>query len=213
VDEEGLGALRYRLAEEVSEAEVASVVGDVSSPEDAKKIIGKCVERFGRIDVLVANAGVIPLSTKEGKPGMSPFVTSDHIVAFEEKHGALKEGEVVLLQTSWNRYYVEGEEGLKYMHRSLVTMDAPGWPAPAPEMILYLHEKGVKTVGIDAPSIGSAHDPIPVHQEGLSRGMRYVEVLTNFGELPVRGAYFAFLPLKIAGSSGSPGRAIALLPG
>ena len=93
---------------------------------------------------------------------------------------------------------------MKYMHRSLVTMDAPGWPAPAPEMILYLHEKGVKTVGIDAPSIGSAHDPIPVHQEDLSRGMRYVEVLTNFGELPVRGAYFVFLPLKIAGFSGSP---------
>jgi len=38
-------------------------------------------------------------------------------------------------------------------------------------------------------------------------------VLTNFGELPVRGAYFVFLALKIAYSSGSPGRAIALLPG
>ena len=110
VDEEGLGGLRYRLAEEVSEAEVASVVGDVSSPEDAKKIIGTCVERFGRIDVLVANAGVFPLSTKEGKPGMSPCITSDHIVDFEEKHGALKEGEVVLLQTGWNHYYVEGEK-------------------------------------------------------------------------------------------------------
>ena len=110
MDEEGLGALRYRLAEEVSEAEVASVVGDVSSPEDAKKIIGTCVERFGRIDVLVANAGVFPLSTKEGKLGMSPFITSDHIVDFEEKHGALKEGEVVLLQTGWNHYYVEGEK-------------------------------------------------------------------------------------------------------
>jgi isatin hydrolase len=81
------------------------------------------------------------------------------------------------------------------------------------QMILYLHEKGVKTVGIDAPSIGSAHGPIPVHQEGLSQGMRYMEVLTNFGELPIRGAYFVFLPLKIAGSSGRPGRATALLPG
>ena len=99
------------------------------------------------------------------------------------------------------------------MHGSLVTGDAPGWPAPAPEAILYLHERGVKTVGIDAPSLGSAHDPGPVHQEGLSRGVRYVEVLTNLGELPIRGALFAFLPLKIAGSSGGPGRAIALLPG
>jgi kynurenine formamidase len=50
------------------------------------------------------------------------------------------------------------------------------------------------------------------HVEELSHGMRYVEILTNLGELPVRGAYFIFMPVKIAGSSGGPGRAIALLP-
>jgi kynurenine formamidase len=150
--------------------------------------------------------------SEEGKPGVSPFIAADHIRAWEEEHGALTEGEVVLLYTGWDRHYVEGEEGLKYMHGPLVTFEFPGWPAPAPETVLYLHERGVRTVGIDAPSIGSAHDPVPVHQEGLSRGMRYVEVLTNFGKLPVRGAFFVFLPLKIAGSSGGPGRAIALLP-
>ena len=149
---------------------------------------------------------------EEGKPGVSPFITEDHIRSWEEENGPLQEGEVVLLQTGWDRYYVEGEEGLKYMHGSLVTGDFPGWPAPSPDMALYLHERGIKTLGIDAPSIGSAHDPVPVHQEGLSRGLRYVEVLTNLGELPTRGAYFVFLPLKISGSSGGPGRAIALLP-
>jgi kynurenine formamidase len=150
--------------------------------------------------------------SEEGELGVSPFITADHIRSFEEENGALQEGEVVLLRTGWDRYYVEGEEGLKYMHSSLVTGDAPGWPAPAPEMALHLHERGIKTVGIDAPSIGSAHDPVPVHQEGLSRGLRYVEVLTNLDELPVRGSYFVFLPLKISGSSGGPGRAIALVP-
>ena len=42
--------------------------------------------------------------------------------------------------------------------------------------------------------------------------MRYVELLTNLSELPVRGTYFIFMPLKISGSSGGPGRAMALLP-
>jgi kynurenine formamidase len=65
----------------------------------------------------------------------------------------------------------------------------------------------------DAPSIGSAHDSVPVHQEGLGRGMRYVEILTNLGALPARGAYFIFMQVKIADSSGGPGRAMALLPG
>lgn len=114
--------------------------------------------------------------------------------------------------TGWDRYYVEGGEGEKYMGGSLVTGRHPGWPAPSPETAVYLHERGIKTIGIDAPSIGSAHDGVPVHQEGLSRGMRYVELLTNLAVLPVRGAYFVFLPLKIAGSSGGPGRAMALVP-
>jgi NAD(P)-dependent dehydrogenase (short-subunit alcohol dehydrogenase family) len=63
VDKEGLGALRDRLGEEIPGAEVETVVGDVSVVEDAKAMIGAAVEHFGRIDVLVANAGVIPLST------------------------------------------------------------------------------------------------------------------------------------------------------
>jgi isatin hydrolase len=148
----------------------------------------------------------------EGEPGVSPFITADHVRGWEEEHGSLRAGEVVLFSTGWDRYYVEGEEGERYMHDSLVTGKAPGWPAPAPETAIYLHERGVKTIGIDAPSVGSAHDGVPVHQEGLSRGMRYVEILTNLGELPVRGAYFIFMPVKIAGSSGGPGRAVALLP-
>src|SRR3954469_10191550 len=63
VDEEGLTSLRDRLAEVVPDAEVETVVGDVSVIEDARAMIGAATERFGRIDVLVANAGVIPLST------------------------------------------------------------------------------------------------------------------------------------------------------
>ena len=61
MDEARLEELRERLVGEG--VEVETVVGDVSVPEDAKRMIGAAVERFGRIDVLVANAGVIPLNT------------------------------------------------------------------------------------------------------------------------------------------------------
>lgn len=60
VDEAGLEELRDQLADDG--VEVDAVVGDVSVVEDARKIIGAAVESFGRIDVLVANAGVIPLN-------------------------------------------------------------------------------------------------------------------------------------------------------
>ncbi len=60
VDEAGLKDLEGRLSGEG--AEVVSVVGDVSDVDDARRMIGAAVESFGRVDVLVANAGVIPLN-------------------------------------------------------------------------------------------------------------------------------------------------------
>jgi kynurenine formamidase len=42
--------------------------------------------------------------------------------------------------------------------------------------------------------------------------MVYAEGLANRGELPVRGSYFVFMPLKIAESSGGNGRALAYIP-
>jgi NAD(P)-dependent dehydrogenase (short-subunit alcohol dehydrogenase family) len=61
VDEAGLSRLRERLGG--SGAEVEAVAGDVSVVEDARRMISTAVESFGRIDVLVANAGIIPLNT------------------------------------------------------------------------------------------------------------------------------------------------------
>jgi NAD(P)-dependent dehydrogenase (short-subunit alcohol dehydrogenase family) len=50
------------LADELRQggAEVETVVGDVSIEEDARRMIGAAADRFGRLDVLVANAGIIP---------------------------------------------------------------------------------------------------------------------------------------------------------
>jgi NAD(P)-dependent dehydrogenase (short-subunit alcohol dehydrogenase family) len=61
VDVAGLSRLRERLVRFGSEIE--AVVGDVSVVEDARCMISTAVESFGRIDVLVANAGIIPLNT------------------------------------------------------------------------------------------------------------------------------------------------------
>ena len=60
VDEAGLKELEGQLSGDG--AEVVSVVGDVSDVDDAGRIIGAAVESFGGVDVLVANAGVIPLN-------------------------------------------------------------------------------------------------------------------------------------------------------
>lgn len=51
--------------ERTSGVPVLSVAGDVSSPEDVARITGAALERFGRVDILVTNAGGPPAGTFE----------------------------------------------------------------------------------------------------------------------------------------------------
>ncbi len=58
VDAAGLEELRGLIAG--SGLPVRSVVGDVSKVDDARAMVAESVGAFGRLDVLVANAGIIP---------------------------------------------------------------------------------------------------------------------------------------------------------
>jgi NAD(P)-dependent dehydrogenase (short-subunit alcohol dehydrogenase family) len=59
IKEEPLLALARTLRDKGTEVE--TVVGDVSNPDDALSMVQAATEHFGRVDVLVANAGIIPL--------------------------------------------------------------------------------------------------------------------------------------------------------
>src|SRR5688572_3706243 len=73
------------------------------------------------LEDLMGPAALIDVRFLAGEPGVSPFITADHVREWEEEQGALRAGDVVLFGTDWDRYYVEGDEGEKYMHGSLVT--------------------------------------------------------------------------------------------
>ena len=60
IDEERLAKVPALLAEHGGD-EVTTVVGDVGEPADAEAMIDAAVHAYGGLDVLVANAGVIPL--------------------------------------------------------------------------------------------------------------------------------------------------------
>jgi NAD(P)-dependent dehydrogenase (short-subunit alcohol dehydrogenase family) len=59
--------------------DVVTVTGDVSVEDDARAMIQAAVDSFGRIDVLVANAGVIPLSTID----QTSVADWDHVMAVD----------------------------------------------------------------------------------------------------------------------------------
>jgi NAD(P)-dependent dehydrogenase (short-subunit alcohol dehydrogenase family) len=61
INTDGLSTLRDSLANLT--ADVAVVTADVSKPKDVRRMIGTAVEQYGRLDIAVANAGIIPLAS------------------------------------------------------------------------------------------------------------------------------------------------------
>jgi NAD(P)-dependent dehydrogenase (short-subunit alcohol dehydrogenase family) len=61
INTDGLSALRDSLWDVTRD--VAVVTADVSKPEDVRRMIDVAVERYGRLDIAVANAGIIPLAS------------------------------------------------------------------------------------------------------------------------------------------------------
>ncbi len=59
VNEHGLAEVGDELRG--SGADVVLVVADVSQVDDARRIVDAAVDAYGRLDILVANAGIIPL--------------------------------------------------------------------------------------------------------------------------------------------------------
>ena len=80
------------------------------------------------------------------------------------------------------------------------------------EAISLLVERGVGLFGTDTPSAGPMQEVVDVHRIGLGAGIVYVENLIGLHQVPATGAWLVFLPLKLVGGSGAPGRAVALVP-
>lgn len=167
------------------------------------------------MDQFVGHAVCIDVTGIVGEtPGESPWIEPAHIEAHEDALGRrLTAEDVVLFRTDWDiKNYLPFPEGNAYAFDVAVLKKSPGWPAPSVETIKLLLERGVRCVGIDAPSMGAAHDGAPAHVEGLSNGQVFIEGLANLREIPATGAAFQFMPIKIARSSGGPGRAVAWVP-
>ncbi|MET9834768.1 cyclase family protein [Streptomyces sp. NPDC006385] len=151
------------------------------------------------------------LNDEDVPDGYSPRIEVARLERFEELHGRFEAGQAVLFQGGWDRHYLPGAAGHRYMAGPLTLRDCPGWPAPTPEAMLHLYDRGVRLIGTDAPSMGAVDDGAPVHWAGLSRGMLFIEGLCGLDQVPERGGLFVFMPLKVERGTGGPGRAAVLV--
>ncbi len=151
--------------------------------------------------------GTTPKSAWPASPEITPAI----IKQYEAQQGALKPGEIVLFRSGHlDKYFQPFPEGTACMADPL-NGKSEGWPAPGPDAIMYLAEKGIRCVGTDGPTLGGvdARSALMTYWALGSRDMVGVEFLIQLENLP-QGAYFLFAPVKIKNCHGGPGRAIAL---
>lgn len=143
--------------------------------------------------------------------GASFLIGPAHVRQWEAQHRPLRFGDVVLFNSGYtDEYYRPFPAGNRFVAQPL-RKDAPAWPGPKPETMVYLAERGVMALGLDSPSMGPVPDlAAATHQAGGQRGLIWTECATNLGALPATGAFYAILPAKHAGGSGGECRALAI---
>ena len=130
---------------------------------------------------------------------------------WEAAHGGVPRGAWVLLRTGWSKR----SDAAAFLN---VREDGPHGPGFDQATSLLLAEDrgvvgvGVETIGTDAGQAGRFDPPFPNHNIMHGRGKFGLASLCNLDRLPPTGAVVIAAPLKIVGGSGSPVRAIALVP-
>jgi kynurenine formamidase len=160
---------------------------------------------------LIGPAVVIDVAAAVAKDPDYRLARAD-VLAFEQAHGTIDPGTIVLLRTGWSRYWPD--------RRAYLGDDTPGdasglrFPSYGEDAArLLVEERRVAALGVDVASIdyGQSQDFV-VHRIAAEHNVPGFENLTNLDKLPPRGAVLIALPMKIAGGSGGPLRAVAIVP-
>ena len=150
-------------------------------------------------------------TTEENSWPNSPEIRPEHIQQFEKQNGDLQPGEIVIFHSGYSDKYFHPFPQLEACLVEPINGQREGWPAPGPEAIVYLSEKGIRCVATDGPTLGGTQPKraLMTYWALGSKRMVGVEYLTRVGTLPPK-AYFIFAAPRIRGGHGGPGRAIAL---
>jgi kynurenine formamidase len=139
------------------------------------------------------------------------LLTPERVLKWEQENGRIPRGAWLLLRTDWSK-----RTGDAFLNDSADGPHSPGFHQSASEFLARERDVlgvGVETVGTDAGQAAKFDLPFPNHSTMHGAGKFGLASLCNLDQLPATGAIVIAAPLKIAGGSGSPVRAIALVPG
>src|ERR1051325_1307950 len=163
------------------------------------------------LDRLVGPAVVVDLTEKAAADADALLVRAD-LERAEAADGRIPDGAILLVRTGWDGWWTERA---RYLGTA-----TPGdtahlrFPGVSGEGAEWLTTVGrIPAIGIDTASIdrGASHD-FRAHRALANANVPIFENLTGLAAVPLRGATFIGLPMKIGGGTGGPLRAVAVLP-
>lgn len=132
--------------------------------------------------------------------------------AWERAHGRIPKGAIVVMYSGWGARWPDAKRYLGTdVAGDVANLHFPGFSQDAAEFLV--RERDINGIGVDTPSIdhGPSTDFI-VHRVINGAGKPGFENLAHLDRVPASGATLIALPMPIAGGSGGPLRAIAVLP-
>lgn len=163
---------------------------------------------------LVAPVNVIDCSAEcEANPDF--LLTAEAVKAWEAEHGEIGPGEWVVMRTDWDE---RSDDEERFLNEDPDPMeDGSHSPGPSTACIDYLLSKGIvgwgsQCIGTDAGMAGKFSPPYPAHNHLHRDNCFGLASLANLDQLPPKGAILIAAPLKIKDGTGSPIRALALVP-
>jgi kynurenine formamidase len=141
-------------------------------------------------------------------------VTVNDLQRAELEAGEIPRDAIVLIRTGFSERWPDAARYLGTADRGAEAVARLHFPGLHPDAARWLiANRSIKAVGIDTASIDFGQSTqYETHRALFERDIPAFENLTSLGRLPPRGAFVVALPMKIAGGSGAPLRAIAILP-
>jgi kynurenine formamidase len=164
------------------------------------------------LERLVGPAVIVDVTQAARNPDYQ--VTVADIEAAESRDGLIADGSIVLIRSGFSRRWPDAATYLGTAERGAAAVAKLHFPGLHPDAAAWLiANRSIAAIGIDTASIDYGQSTLfESHRALFAKDIPAFENLTNLDRLPTRGAHIVALPMKIAGGSGAPLRAIAILP-
>jgi kynurenine formamidase len=164
------------------------------------------------LEQLVGPAVVVDVSRK-CQADRDYRIAIDDFRDWEKVHHEIPERSIVLLRTGFGKYWRDRKSYLGTDERGPGAVPKLHFPGLDPAAAGWLvRERKIKAVGLDTASIDYGQSTLfETHVELMTHNVPAMENLANLEQLPPTGITVVALPMKIAGGSGGPLRAIAIL--